>query len=113
MITLGINENNDLYLNGSNLAIKNDKAALGDIYINKVQTLKGEIVYNTEKGIDYFNTVFCEPIYPDVFQNQVKNEILDTEETQSIISYSQNITDGILNYKAVCQTSYGEITING
>mgnify|MGYP003297609062 CR=1 FL=1 len=43
-----------------------------------LETLKGEIVYNTEKGIDYFNTVFCEPIYPDVFQNQVKNEILDT-----------------------------------
>lgn len=113
MITLSINNNNDLYLNGSNIALKSDKEALGDIYVNKVQTVKGELVYNTDKGIDYFNTVFSEPVYPDVFQNQVKNEILGTSQTEAITGYTQSIADNVLSYTANIKTSYGNITLNG
>ena len=59
MITLGIDTNNDLYLTPQgNMGIKADLNAMGDIYINKSQTNKGELLYNTNGGIDFFNTIY-------------------------------------------------------
>ena len=114
MLTFGINNDNDLFLDSNgNIVLKKDAPALGDIYVNKAQTNRGELAYNTSKGIDYFNTVFGEPCYPDVFQNQLINELVETEETISVSGYSQTITDDVLNYKVNCKTSYGNIIING
>lgn len=114
MLTVGIDENNDLFLdNNGNIVIKYDIEAMGDIYVNKAQTNKGELVYNTEKGIDFFNTVFGEPCYPDVFQYQLLNELRDTAETEAVNGYTQEINNGVLKYRVDCKTTYGNITTNG
>lgn len=114
MLTFGIDNKNDLFIdNSGNIAVKSDIESMKDIYVNKVQTNRGEIVYNTLKGIDYFNTVFCSPAYPDVFQNQVINELTNTEETQSITGFKQTIKNGILSYSVNCYTSYGNFKLNG
>ena len=114
MITFGINDNNDLFLdNSGNIAVKKDLAAMGDIYVNKIQTNKGEIFYNSEKGVDYFNTIFGEPCYPDLFQNDVISELKDTENTQKISGYTPEISNGVYKYTVNCQTDYGTVIING
>ena len=114
MLTFGIDSNNDLYLTSQgNLGIKQDLEAMGDIYINKAQTRKGELIYDEEKGIDFFNTIFGEPCYPDVFQNQLISELENTDETQSVSGFTQEINNGVYAYTVNCQTTYGEITLNG
>lgn len=114
MLTFAINNNNDLYIDtNNNIALKTDLAAMGDIFVNKAQTNKGELVYNAEKGIDYFNTIFGEPCYPDLFQNDLINELENTAETQKISGYTQEIKDGVYSYTVNCQTSFGEISLNG
>ncbi len=114
MITIGIDSNNDLYLTPQgDLGIKQDLEAMGDIYINKAQTRKGELIYDEEKGIDFFNTIFGEPCYSDLFQNQLISELEDTAETQNVSGYTQKTNNGIYSYTVNCQTSYGEITVNG
>lgn len=113
MQTIAINENNDIYIDDSgNLAIKKDLPALGDIYINKIQTLKNELLYS-DKGIDYFNTIFANPTYPDLFQNELQNEIVNTESTISIDSFESKQENDIYKYVAKIQTEYGELYING
>ena len=48
MKTIAINENNDIYLTPSgNLAIKQDLSAMGDIFVNKAQTVRGELQFDT------------------------------------------------------------------
>lgn len=114
MLTIGINDTNDIYLDAQgNLAVKKDIEAMGDIYINKVQTLKGELVYNTDKGVDYFNTIFGEPVYLDVFQNQVINELTDTAGTLNITNYQAETANGVYSYIIDCQTDYGNIALHG
>lgn len=114
VITFGIDSSNDLYLTPQgDIGIKQNLDAMGDIFINKSQTNKGEIIYNTQKGIDFFNTIFSEPCYPDVFQNQLISELEDTQETQSVSGFKQETINGNYTYSVNCQTSYGKITLQG
>ena len=114
MLTIAINSSNDIYLDpNGNIALKTDLEAMGDIYVNKAQTNKGELIYNAEKGIDYFNTIFGEPCYPDIFQNELISELENTAETIKITGFNQEISNGIYSYTVNCQTSYGDINLNG
>lgn len=114
MITIGIDENNDIYIDSNNnLALKSDLDAMGDIFVNKVQTVKGELLYNNDKGIDYFNTIFGEPPYPDVFQSQVIAELSDTEDTQKVSAYDYTINNNIYSYTVDCETTYGNLKFRG
>lgn len=114
MQTIAINSNNDIYLDSSgNLAIKTDIEALGDILVNKSQTNQGELLYNSESGIDFFNTVFSSPAYPDLFQNQLLNQLENTEGVERISNYQAKQENNTYSYTANIQTQYGEVILNG
>lgn len=114
MRTIAIDNNNDIYIdNSNNLAIKTDLNAMGDIFTNKSQTNLGELLYNTGKGIDFFNTVFSSPTYLDLFQNELITQLEDTEETQKVSSYNAQVENEIYSYSTEIQTSYGKVTLNG
>ena len=114
MKTIAINENNDIYITPSgNLALKQDLEAMGDIFINKSQTVQGELPYDTTKGIDFLNTIFNSPSEPELFQAQLTEQREDTEETDTVFSYTSSEKDGVYSYTADIITSYGNITLNG
>ena len=113
MRTISINENNDIYIdNSGNLAISQDLEAMGNIFVNKSQTLKNEMLYS-DKGIDYFNTIFSNPSYPDLFQNELTNQLEATEATISVESFEAETKDNVFKYSAKIQTEYGELYLNG
>lgn len=114
MQTIAINDSNDIYTdNSGNLVIKKDLYAMGDIVINKSETNYGELLFNTDKGIDFFNTIFNSPSYPDLFQNQLLSEIKDTDKVIEITNYLAKINKNIYSYKTNIQTEYGDIILNG
>jgi hypothetical protein len=114
MKTIGINDNNDIYLTPSgNLAVKSDLEAMGDILVNKAQGNRGELQYDTEKGVDYFNTIFSSPCYPDLFQAQLVATLEDTDEVQKVSDYSAKIDGDVYSYSVNITTSYGEVALNG
>lgn len=114
MKTIAINQNNDIYLDSNNnLALKKDLNAMGDILINKSQTNMGELLFNNQKGIDFFNTVFSSPAYPDLFQHQLLNQFEDTQAVEEIIDFRAQIKNNIYSYKANIQTEFGEVILNG
>lgn len=114
MLTIGINDTNDIYLDAQgNLAVKKDLEAMGDIIINKSQTNRGELLYNSEKGIEFFSTVFGEPVYLDLFQSELIEELENTEAVQAVYDYTPSISGGVYAYTANIQTDYGKIALNG
>ncbi len=113
MQTIAINSNNDIFVdNSGNLAIAKDLEAMGNIFINKSQTNKDELLYS-DKGIDFFNTIFSSPVYPDLFQNELINQLVDTESTKDVDNFQANIENGIFKYSVDIQTEYGRIALNG
>lgn len=114
MKTLGINSNNDIFIDESgNLSLKADLQAMGDIFVNKSQTNTGELLYNQTKGIDFFNTIFSSPSYTDLFQNELLTQLEDTEETQEVLNYNAEEKENIYSYSVEIQTSYGKVQLNG
>lgn len=114
MLTIGINDNNDIYLDAQgNLAAKKDLDAMGDILINKSQTNRGELQYDSEKGIDFFNTIFGEPCYPDLFQNQLTAELENTEAVQQVSGFNAEIKSGVYAYTVNIMTDYGQAALQG
>lgn len=114
MKTIGIDDSNDIYLTPSgNLAIKSDLSAMGDILVNKAQGNRGELQYDTEKGVDYFNTIFSSPCYPDLFQAQLVATLEDTAEVQAVSDFSAEINEDIYSYSVNIATTYGEVALNG
>lgn len=114
MKTLGINDNNDICLDSSNnIVVKEDLAAMGDILINKSQTKSGELLFNNSKGIDFFNTIFSSPAYPDLFQNEVITQLENTEAVEKVSNFNAAINNNIYSYTVNVQTEYGEISLNG
>lgn len=114
MKTLGINSNNDIYLDSSNnLVIDQGLQAMADIYTNKSQTILGECQYDTEKGIDFFNTIFASPTYFDLFQNELMTQLQETDDTISVSNFQENIQKNVYNYSVNILSTYGEVTLNG
>ena len=114
MKTIAINSNNDIYINTSgNLVIKDDLEAMGDILVNKCQTNLGELLFNQVKGIDFFNTIFANPVYIDLFQHQLVTQIEETDRVDKIENYDAEISKNVYTYKTKVQTEFGEVNLNG
>lgn len=114
MRTIAINENNDIYLdNSGSLAIKTDLEAMGDICVNKSQTVQGELLYNQDKGIDFFNTIFSSPSYPDLFQNEVITQLEDTQSVNTVKNFRGEAHNGVYSYMVEVQTDFGQVVLNG
>ena len=114
MKTLAINTSNDIYINSvGNIVVKSDLEAMGDILVNKSQTNLGELLFNTEKGIDFFNTIFASPNYIDLYQNQLITQIEQTDKVERITNYDAEIDKNIYKYQVEVQTEYGEVSLNG
>ena len=114
MKTIAINDSNDIYLTPSgNLALKTDLAAMGDILVNKAQTNMGELIYDTEKGVDYFNTIFSSPCYPELFQSQLLSTLENTDQVLEVSDYEASVDNNVYAYSVNITTSYGEVALNG
>lgn len=114
MQTIGINEFNDIFIdNSNNLCIKKDLDAMGDIFVNKSQTVLGECLYDSDKGINFFNTIFDSPCYPDLFQNELITQLEDTEAVYEIKTFKDEITNNVYKYSVEIQTDFGKVALNG
>ncbi len=118
MLTFAINENNDIFLDSNNnIALATNLTAMGNICVNKSLTRKGEVYYDTDKGIDFFNSVFGEIADTLIFQADLITQLKDTVDVIDIKNYNYSITTSnnsqIYNYSVDVQTNYGVIQLNG
>lgn len=105
---------NDIYLdNGGNLAISENANALANISKNAVLTNQGELEYNTEAGIPYFNTIFADTPLIDMFQANIVQTVESLDKVERVEGFEYTQKNGVFSYKLNEITEYGSITING
>lgn len=113
--TLALNENNDIYLGpDGNIVMSEGIVAVEYACQNAVQTLLGEMIYSSNQGVPYNETVFQvgSPILPQ-FDAGLRVAILSVPGVVGIKSLSVQIDADTLVYSAVIVTEFGEGNLNG
>lgn len=116
MTGIGLDENNDIYLDKyKNLALVQDIEAVKTSVSCATKTNYGEIVLDTRLGIPYFETIFT--AHPDIelWKNYMKEAILSVPKVIGISYFKTDVDNskGLLTYAAIINTEYGQEEING
>lgn len=114
MITFDINKNNDIHLgNSGNLALANGERASKNRCEHYVKAIRGEMLHKLDMGIPYWKTTFGRQADIPLFESAFRDRLRELDDVISVVSFSAVLVDSTLNYTAVIQTIYGEITLNG
>ena len=71
----------------------------------------GELNYDADKGIQYFDNIFTGNPNFQRFESQERREILNVEGVTGIVSFNFEFNDRVLSYNTIISTIYGTITV--
>lgn len=110
MLTLARNSGNDIYMTARGLAIARDEACRRVIVDSIVNTQRGELQFDEDRGIDYFGTVFQNPKYITVWSAQVRKAVKDLDWVSSIkeFSYEFDRDSQTVLWSMTVETVYGD-----
>lgn len=109
---------NDIYLNDDgNISLSYDLNAVLQECSQVARVLLGEMVFNTDQGIPFFQTVFSGVPNIPQYTNALRQAFLKVDGVIDVISIiasqgGSNPSDQ-LTYTAIIRTIYGTGTING
>ena len=113
MLTIATDENNDIYLDEfGNIATVTGIEAVAQVCRNTILTTLGELIFNVNEGIPYFETVFSDPPNIELFQHAVVEALQTVEGVNSVKSFEYSTNGDVLTYTALIQTIYGDLTLN-
>lgn len=114
MRTILTDENNDIYLVGGHIAMAEDKPAVAQIVNNVLRTQRGELSYNTERGIPYLETVLGDNPDVDLWSSYMISALNSISYIDKIISFVPQVDNSTntLTFISRLSTIYGDITIN-
>lgn len=114
MITIATNDNNDIYLDAiGNLVISEGKDAVAQVCRNAILTIKGELKYDTTKGIPYFDILSQGHADLDTLRFYILKTVQNIEEVQAIKSLNFEANNNEIRYTLTIETKNGEAVVNG
>jgi len=118
MITFMSNEDNDWILDpNNNLAIGtgdsniHGQEALAVCARHYAQTILGEMIHQTDRGLPFFGDVFGQ-VQLISFEAALRERLLELEGVIEVLNVETTIIDDILSYSVDIKTIYGNITIS-
>jgi hypothetical protein len=113
-ITLGLNENNDLFLDDTgNIAIFSALSAAVQNCSTATKAQLGEMIFANDSGMPNFQVVWVgQPNIPQ-FEAALRSTLSAVPDVTAVLDINTTRTDDILNYTATISTIYGNGVING
>lgn len=71
----------------------------------------GELNYDADKGIQYFDNAFTGNPNFQRFEAQARQQILNVNGVTGVDSFNFEFNDNVLSYNAAISTIYGSITV--
>lgn len=106
MKTIAFNSLNDMYRGADgNIAMLSGVDAFRQCCITAMQAVKGEMIYATDKGMPYFETVWNN-YNPKAFEAAARVTLLAVPEAVQVASFQQWVTDDQLYYIAEIQSTF-------
>ena len=111
MTTLAVNSNNDMYTINGNVQLATGLQALINTAKQNVMTILGELVFNTDQGIPYFDVTWNGN--PNIIQTEdyIRTAILNTNGVTNILELNAFVNNNVFSYNAKIETIYGGTTI--
>lgn len=105
--------NNDMFLYAGQLAMCDGKVAYAQIIEAAVLTVKGELQFDTEQGIPYFDTIFRSPKRAALWKAYVVDRVKQFSFVSSItqFDYTFDYKNHVINYEMRVNTDKGKVTI--
>ena len=108
ILTFAVNSNNDLYLNAEgNIAYAYDLTAIIQQCQQAAKTLLGEMVYTTNQGLPYFQTVWTGTPNIAQYTAALRRAFLAVGGVLEVVSLMTSQTNNTLSYTAMIRTIYG------
>lgn len=113
-ITLGLNENNDLYLGSDgNLVVLSGIEAVAAACLTISKTILGEMVLTTTQGLPDFQAVWVGVPNLKVWESYLRRSLQNVSGVIDVISIKVAKENDTLFYTATIRTQFGITTING
>lgn len=112
--TISINKNNDIFLDDlGNISFSYDLQAVLEICREVARARLGEMVFNVDLGIPFFETVWNGVPNIPQFTNALRNAFLSVPDVIEVVSLTTTQINDVLQYTAIIRTSFGTGTLNG
>lgn len=114
MITVDVDKNNDLKLNGDgNLAICSGRDAAVNLCRHYALAARNEMLYKYNRGMPFLSTIFTRNSNVFQFEAAFRSRMKELDFVEGVTSFSATIEGGTLKYIAVIKTIYGEVSLDG
>lgn len=108
MMTFDVDANNDLFIGrDGNLAICRDEQATLRLCEHYALTKRGEMLHKKDKGIPFWNSVFCPNVDLALFESSFRERMREIPEVLEVVSFSAEVIDNTVKYVAIIRTQYG------
>jgi hypothetical protein len=105
---------NDLYLDGdNNISMSFDLQAALEACSQAAETLLGEMIFNTDQGIPYFQTVWVGVPNIQQFNAALRSAFLSVPNVVEVVSLITSQVEDELTYTAVIRTAFGSGPVVG
>ncbi len=113
MRTIARSANNDMFLYAGQLAMCDGKIAYAQIIESAVLTVKGELQFDIEQGIPYFDTIFRSAKRAALWKAYVIDRVKQFSFVTSVTSFEYDIDykNHVINYTMRVNTDKGKVTI--
>lgn len=104
----------DIYLNAQgNISISYDLEAVLEACAQAAQTVLGEIIYNTNQGIPFFQTIWNGVPNVNQYTAALRSAFLNVPNVVEVVSLMTTQINNEFQYTAVIRTSFGSGGISG
>lgn len=112
MKTFHTDDNNDLFINGSNnIAMSSDLTALAKVIEQTIQTMFGELVLFGDSGTPNFALIWNGNPNLAQYNASLRSTIMSCDGVLDVVALNSFVNDGVLFYNATIKTIYGEATL--
>ncbi|WVR18087.1 baseplate wedge subunit [Burkholderia phage Bm1] len=112
MITISVDENNDIYLDASrNLAMASDKEALRQVCAQVSKAMRGEFLYAQNDGVNYRDFVWTTAKIVS-FEASLSSQLLQLPGVLDVTDFNVTRDGDLMVYTVNVHTVYGEIPLN-
>lgn len=108
-----LSESGDFDLLSGNIELISDLEEVMQTSNQTIKQSRGELKYDKEKGISYFQNAFRDDFNGQLFKAEVRDQLLTVTDVQKVVIIDVSRKEKELTYSATVDTVFGKGEVRG